>query len=292
MDTALLTEQINRVTALFSQDIKNNRLELPSPPDMLVNIRKLATDPETDSQDIADLVKHDVNISARLIKVANSALFTSRTPVSTVKAAITRLGSKKVQALVTGLIIGQQLIKAKTKGLETFCETAWKDSNTVAVLSYILAQKKSTLDPERALLAGMVHNIGVLPLLIKLNSIKALREDPKMMALIAKAVIPKLYQPAGKLIMKNWHFSQDMIDIAHTHNEIDRQSTGPVDLNDTILVSVALNRLNGALNLEQVPEQLVESSTFKKFWLGWASAVHELSEIEEQITQIQHEIVQ
>ena len=87
-----LTEQVNAVTEALTQDIKNNKLDLPSPPELLMELRRLGADPDSTTNDIADLVKHDVNISGRLIKIANCALFASRNKVNTVQAAMTRLG--------------------------------------------------------------------------------------------------------------------------------------------------------------------------------------------------------
>lgn len=87
-----LTEQVNAVTEALTQDIKNNKLDLSSPPELLMELRRLGADPDSTTNDIADLVKHDVNISGRLIKIANCALFASKNKVNTVQAAMTRLG--------------------------------------------------------------------------------------------------------------------------------------------------------------------------------------------------------
>ena len=63
MSQLTLTEQVNVVTEALTQDIKNNKLELPSPPELLIELRLLASDPDTETNDITDLIKHDVNIS-------------------------------------------------------------------------------------------------------------------------------------------------------------------------------------------------------------------------------------
>ncbi|HHA18471.1 MAG: hypothetical protein DRQ39_09970 [Gammaproteobacteria bacterium] len=285
-----LTEQVNAVMSTLMQDIKNNRLEIPSPPDLLIKIRSLSANPQTTSKDIADLVKHDMNISGRLIKVANSALFGSRFQVNSIQGAITRLGQKKVQSLITGLIIGQRLMESKTRGLESYCNQAWQDSNSVAAMSYVLAQKKSKVDPEQALLAGMVHNIGTLPLILHLNKIKELKDNPRIMGLVADVVIPKLYISAGRLIIKSWNFPQEIIDVATEHSNLDRESSGEIDLIDIVTITYQLNQLNTYQDIEQIPEKLVASTTFNKFWLDWAGAVEDLAVFNSDIEQIQHDI--
>lgn len=289
MSQMTLTEQVNAVTEALTQDIRNNRLELPSPPELLIELRKLAADPETTSQDISELVKHDVNISGRLIKIANCALFTSRNKVSSAQAAITRLGLKKVQSLVTGLVIGQQIMRNKVKGLESFCQQAWQTSNDVAALTAILAKKKTQLDPEQALLAGIVHNIGALPLILKLNTIEALKQDPKVLTMVADVVIPKLYPRAGQLIMQSWHFSPEMIMVATEHAQLSRTGSANIELADLVLIAHQLNQLN-EFDTENIPERLVNAPAFSKLWPDWETAVTELNQWRFEINQIKSEI--
>ncbi|MFW5451012.1 MAG: HDOD domain-containing protein [Methylophagaceae bacterium] len=290
MTEITLTEQVNAVVAQLSQDIKNNKLEIPSPPDLLIEIRRLSADQNTTAKDIAELVKHDINISGRLIKIANCSLFGSRAQVETVQAAITRLGQKKVQSLITGLIIGQQFMQSKTRGLESFCEQAWQTSNNVAAMSYVLAKEKSKIDPEQALLAGMVHNIGVLPIILKLNKVQALKDNPKIMTLVANVVIPKLYSSAGRLIMTNWNFPPEIVNVATNHRQLKRESSDMIDLSDLVLIAHQLNQLDSYQDSEHISEELTESSSFQKFWKQSNDAAENLSELSETIEQMKHDI--
>lgn len=289
MSQLTLTEQVNAVTVALTQDIKNNKLDLPSPPELLLELRRIGADPDSSTNDIADLVKHDVNISGRLIKIANCALFASRNKVGTVQAAIMRLGLKKVQSLITGLVIGQQIMRNKTKGLEAFCQQVWLSSNNVAALSYILAQKKTQLDPEQALLAGIVHNIGALPLVLKLNTIQILKDDPKIMTMVADVVIPKLYPKAGQLIMQSWHFAPEIIVVAQEHLNLTRKGSEQIELADITLIAHHLNQLT-EFSEEHIPEQLVLSPAFKKLWRDWPSAVNDLSAWHEEIQQMKSDM--
>ncbi|MBT3505311.1 MAG: HDOD domain-containing protein [Piscirickettsiaceae bacterium] len=268
---------------------KNNKLELPSPPELLIELRRLASDPDTETNDITDLIKHDVNISGRLIKIANCALFASKNKVGTVQAAVMRLGLKKVQSLVTGLVIGQQIMRNKTKGLEAFCQQGWQTSNDVAALSYVIAQKKTKLDPEQALLSGIVHNIGALPLVLKLNTIQALKDDPKIMTMVADVVIPKLYPKAGQLIMQSWHFSPEITVVSKEHLNLARVGTEHIELADITLVAHQLNQLSEFDNVN-TPEQLASSPAFKKLWPDWPTACIELKDWDEEIKQMKSDM--
>jgi HD-like signal output (HDOD) protein len=281
-----LTEQVNAVIAELSDDIKNSKLDLPSPPDILIKVRALSNNDNSNATDLANLVKFDPNIASRIIKIANSSLFGSRFHVNSVQSAVTRLGSSKVINLITGSVIAQNFINAQIKGLESYFNKVWQKSNKVSAICYVLAQQKSTIDPEQALLAGMVHNIGILPLILRLNKISAFRDEPKLLIHVANQVVPKLYPKAGNMILTNWNFSPSIAAVAVSHNKLNRESTGPIDLDDLILVSFELSRLADFTDSDNIPEKLVDSATFQKFWSNWTEAATALSELKEQIEQI------
>lgn len=254
-----------------------------------MSLRRLANDPDSDINDFAELVKHDVNITGRLIKIANCSLFISRNPVTTFTQAINRLGLKKVQSLVTGLVLGQQIMRNKTKGLEEFCQQAWRSSNDVAAFSYVLAQNKTNLDPEQALLAGIVHNIGALPLVLKLHSVPALKDAPEVMNMVAKVVIPKLYSRAGHLILQGWHFAPEIIAVATEHTKKNRPGQGELELADIVMLAHQLNQIS-QFDEQQPPTVFDNCPAFDKIWPDWPTAFSELNELMPLVEQMKSDM--
>lgn len=290
MTEKTLTQQVNSVLATLTGDIKNNKLELPSPPDLLIKVRSLASSSITTIDNIVELVKQDPHISGRLIKVANCALFGSRGHVTNVKAAISRLGLARVQNLIIGLSIAQNMMKAKTLGLEDLFNQCWQQSNRVAAISYVLAQKKSDIDPDQALLAGMVHNIGTLPLILRLNNIDELKTNVKVLKMVADVVVPKLYAKAGKLVMESWNFSPDIASIALSHCDLDREYGEEISLDDIILVSHQLSLQEDYIDIANTHPKLIDSSSFKKLWNSADEAEKELANFSEDIDQMKQDI--
>jgi len=281
-----LTQQVNAVMAELTEDIKDNKLNLLTPPDLLLEVRAFASNQDGTVEDFANLVQHDPNISGRLIKVANSALLGARIHVTSVKAAISRLGSSKVQSLVTGLVIAQNFMQAKTRGLEDYFDRIWQQSNDVAAISYVLAIRKSNVDPEQALLAGMVHNIGVLPIILRLNQIATLKNDPKLLIQVADLVIPKLYPIAGKLILDSWNFSQEISQIALSHHKPEQSSDSETTLHDIIFIACESNKLADVTDINTIPEPLITSSSFNKIWTSEEEAIENLNELSNEINEI------
>jgi len=282
----MLNQQVNAAMAELTGEIKSNKLTLLSPPDLLLEVRSFATNQDSTVEEFANLIKHDPNISGRLIKVANSVLIGSRNPVTTVKAAISRLGSAKVQTLVTSLVIAQNFMSAKMRGLEPYFNQVWHSSSNVAALSYVLANKKTSLEPEQALLAGMVHNIGILPIILRLNQISTLKHEPKLLIQIANRIMPKLYPIAGKLILQNWNFSAEISQTAFSHNKPQLNATAEIELHDIIFIANELNKLSSVTDIKNIPQPLLDSSSFKKIWKNEAESIDSLAELSLEIAII------
>lgn len=290
MTNSSLAQRVNAVLAELSDDIKNNKLHIPSPPDLLLKIRSLTESEEATSQDIANLVQFDPNTSGRLIKVANCALFGSRFQVTNIASAVSRLGLSRVRNLLIGLSIAQNFINSKTKGLEKTVKQTWQQSNQVAAISYTLALKKTNINPEEALLAGMIHNIGVLPIILRLNELQELRDNQQLREHVASIVIPKLYPRAGKLIMDTWHFPAELSQIAFTHQDLTLPSDGEISLPDIVQVAYQLSLLNSFDDEDTASDAFCGSDAFKKFWSNWSEASAELSELSAQFDQISYDI--
>lgn len=287
-----LTQQVNAVLSTLTQDVKDNKLELPSPPDLLVKIRTLVSNKETTSDDIAELVQHDPNISGRLVKVANCALFGSRHHVDSIKAAVARLGFEKVQNLIIGLSIAQSFMKSKTPYLDEYFSQCWQQSNHVAAISYVLAQHKSSIDPEKALLAGMVHNIGALPLLLRLSHIPELSTYPNVFEAVANVVIPKLYANAGRLVMESWNFPPEIVNVALSHSDLNRVDDKSMTLDDIVTIAYRISTLADQTDIKSASITMTETPVFKKFWPNIEIAEQDLKSYQDEITQMKHHITQ
>ncbi|PCH65306.1 MAG: hypothetical protein COC04_02250 [Gammaproteobacteria bacterium] len=281
-----LTQQVNAVLATLTSDIKNHKLEIPSPPDLLIKLREVAANENSTIDDIVAVVKHDPHISGRLIKVANCALFGARQHVTSVKAAVSRLGLSKVQNLIIGLTIAQSMMQAKTLGLKEYFETIWQQSNRVAAISSVLALRKTKIDPEKALLAGMVHNIGTLPLVLRLHRIPELQKNQKVLQMVADVVIPKLYASAGELVMKSWNFPAEITSIALSHRESQREASDEINLDDIVLIAHQLSKLTDYTKFNGDDSSLLSAPVFKLFWNDQEHAEEELISFHEEIDQM------
>ena len=107
-------------------------------------------------------------LSARLLRIANSAsLNRSGKPVTDLRTAINRIGHNMVRSASISFAMAQIRKSNKLVGLEDQLQHLWKESTAVAALAFVLARNCTRVNPDEAMLTGMMHGIGKLYVLTR-----------------------------------------------------------------------------------------------------------------------------
>lgn len=282
-----LTAKVNTALQQLSAEIEANTLQLPSPPDNIFMLRKLIqTDADIDT--IAAHLKKDPHLSARLVKVANSVLFTGRGYVTDVKSAIGRLGLSKVQNLVTGFAITQQFLLSKTVGIETQLRQSWSKSNQIAGIISVLAREKTHIDADTALLAGQLHNIGETPLLIRINSMPELKTNSELKKAVITLVLERLSAKVGATILKKWHFPPEIVQLPFAKSTVaNTDMETEINLRNLFLLSQELCHCSFTRPLSTLPDSIKQRALFPIFWIDEDMAINNLNDLAPKIHDMQ-----
>ena len=135
--------------------------DLPPLSDVLINLESRINNPETDIEEISNLIKTEPVLSGRLIKLSNSFFFGGgRDEVLDLDSAIMRLGLKMVLDLAYTLELPKTFKKPKSFNHMEF----WKHSLGVAYLSkaLVLNAGGSKEELESSYLSGLMHDVGIL----------------------------------------------------------------------------------------------------------------------------------
>lgn len=213
-------------------DLRNNKLALPSLPKVAMNIRKMIADENCNNKKIGDAVNSDPAIAAKLIRAANSAMYRGAKEIIGSAGAITRLGLQTTQQLVTSFSM-KEVFKAKNKIIQKKMDEVWSNSIEIASISSILAKHIPGMIPEQGLLAGLLHNIGKVPVLMYAENYPSLIENEKLLDKAVNELAPEL----GATIMKRWGFSEDLIEVARFSHMLQRYHQGEADYCDLVIVA-------------------------------------------------------
>ena len=231
---------IDRDYQSFARDveaaIEADQLILPSAPDAIMRIRQKLEDPQTSTGELASLIATDTALAARILKVANSVIYKTHASIDNLQQAIARLGLKLIQTLVTSHAMMQLFARQTALANTPFAKqlkSVQERSGEVARLSYAIARHNGRLSADDALLAGLVHDIGYLPLLQALaKSVAAQKIDQRLSRFLKHA-----HPDMGARILDKWKFPQAFIDVAREHEQLERKGSGMADLVDVVIIA-------------------------------------------------------
>lgn len=192
----------------FAQAYRENKLSLPSLPQVAIKLRKAMENPDIGVKEVISIVQVDAPIVAKLIQVSNSALYAPTSPIKNCHDAVTRLGLETTRKLVMGISV-KQLFQCKSPELMSKMQQLWKKSLHVSSLSFVLAKEAGGVNPEDALLAGLICDIGAIPL------IHFAEQHPESYPNLddLQLVMPYLNPPVGSLVLHTLGFAKEITEI-------------------------------------------------------------------------------
>ncbi len=236
------------------KDIEKNRIRLPTLPNISLEALIVINDADSSMSDLENVIAKDTSMAARLVRYANSPLYMGVNTVSSVKAAITRIGLDAVKNAILSLAM-RDVFSSTRKSIEDRMESLWKHSVSVASKATVLAEHFPHLNADEAMLAGLVHDIGTIPILLKAADQPVLLDKE---ANLDKVVVV-LHMSVGSFLLKHWNFEPALVEVAALHDKLDRAPTGDeVDYVDIVQVANVLSRNGtphryGNLDFEKIP---------------------------------------
>lgn len=232
--------------------LKEDQLTLPSLPEVAMKVREVAEKDDTTIAELTDIISQDAALTARIIRVVNSPLLRAPQEVKDLPMAVSRLGMNYTSNLAIGLAM-EQMFQATSEMIEKRMRSLWQLTGAVAGWASVLASHTKTLPADEAMLAGLIHRLGALPIL----SFAEERDDLIHDNITLGKVIDRLHGPLGTKILEKWEFPSNLTNVPSLYRKLDRPAQAP-DLGGlTMLANLVYNReLNagwGLQNWEDVP---------------------------------------
>ncbi len=211
----------NALLTILVEKINNDTLVLPTLPAIALEVRKAADDPDINLNQMGAVIEQDPSLSARMIRIANSAYMGRTVKVNSVSQAVTRIGLRQIKSIATALAM-EQLFVSKNDVVGQYMEREWQ--NTVAVVGnamsalqlYTQRTRNRDLSMDTMTLAALVYNIGVLPILTEAERHEEVFANPTFL----EVAIDKLSGRIGGSIMREWGFGEEFINTAENWRDL------------------------------------------------------------------------
>ncbi|PTU33054.1 HDOD domain-containing protein [Stenotrophobium rhamnosiphilum] len=221
-----------RLMNAVREGIAKDRLPLPTLPEVALRIQELARDKNVTASRMAAEISRDPATAARLLRIANSSAQRSIRKIDNLQMAVARLGIDLTNSIVTTLTMSQ-LFRARSELVGRFLKASWVRSQEIAAMSHVMAAHFTVLKPELAMLAGLTHEIGVLPILRLADDFPEINEDPAAL----ERVLQQLHPRTGCLVLRVWNFPPEIVDVPMLHLDFSRRHDGPADYADVVTVA-------------------------------------------------------
>jgi HD-like signal output (HDOD) protein len=221
----------------LAAELSGGNLDLPSFPEIAIRVRRVLSDPKTSVEQVVRVVGSEPALAARLLRIANSAsLNRSGRAVTDLRTAINRIGYNMVRSASMSFSMAQIRKSNKLAGLEHHLNDLWQRSTVVAAFSYVLARNYTKVNPDEAMLTGMMHGIGKLYVLTRVI------DHPELFAshTMLNQIISEWHTSIGKAILENWNFSESMAQAVGDQADFNRNEDGPPDLTDVVAVAIIM----------------------------------------------------
>lgn len=153
-------------------------ISFPTNVDATLKLQHALADPNCHVEAAARLVQNEPLLAARTVAIANSAAYNrGGNDVTSVNAAVQRIGFRTLGALTASVIVRQLGNQITDPTLKRQSDQLWRHSAHVASLAHVIARRVSHVDPETAMFAGIVHQVGGFYLLSRAHEFPGLLDD-------------------------------------------------------------------------------------------------------------------
>jgi HD-like signal output (HDOD) protein len=218
-------------------ELAGEKIDLPSFPDVAMRVRKALTNDEVGIEDAVKIVSAEPALAARLMQLANSvALNPGGKRLNNLRAAMARIGLNMACSVTIAFAMSQLRRAEGYKGIELRLGKLWHEAAHLAAVSRVIARRFTTLNPDTALLAGLLQCTGRLYLLTRAARYPALLDDDVTLERIASEYHPRVAQA----ILGNWDMDAEIVKAIAASGDLSREHAGAIDLADVLTASAAL----------------------------------------------------
>lgn len=218
-------------------------------PDIWFRLQDILQDPNHDWNDVAQLITYDHALTAKILRMVNSAYFGMPRRIERLSHAINIIGEDELNQLVLSASVVQGLdsIVSEFPNIEDY----WLHGVRVAILSRLIAEHRDVLHPERMFVAGLLHDAGKLVIYQQMPEIGAWlyadsARDPEKVMQLERAKLGFDHASVGGALARAWELPESLVHTIENHHSPDAGQ-------DFVLETNIIHTANALVNLAESP---------------------------------------
>ena len=241
------SDEENALTMQLFTDLVSGNLQLPSLPDVAHRIQQAFVEDSVNAESICEIIYSDPAITAKLIMIANSALYRGQAQIESLQQAVVRLGLETTRKWVMTYAV-KELFQSKSSAMKAQMQSLWKHSQHVASLCRLLAGQLKIFDVEQAQLAGLIHDLGEVAILQYAQDNDELISNPELLM----HAVEKLRPQITGMLLNQWNFAPEFVTAGEESEHWFRNPGDQPDLCDLVLIA-QYHAMIGTPEMKQLP---------------------------------------
>lgn len=221
----------------LAAELSTGKVELPGFPDIVARVQNVLRDDTVSTDKVVRVVGAEPLLSAKLLQLANSAaLNVGGRPVTDLKSAVTRVGLNVVRSSTIAFAMHQLALTPMLKGLEKPLDQLWQRTSSVASLCYVIARRLTNVNPDAAMLAGLLHSIGRLYILTRAGRHRTLFAD----AGNYQAIERDWHLGIATALLENLEMPPEVVAAVRDCEDYARDPRGTISLTDVLVAATLI----------------------------------------------------
>lgn len=215
----------------LSAELSSHNLVFPTSLKTTMKIRHALDDPNMPIEQVTRIISTEPVLSAQVLMLSNTAMFNrSSKKIDELKVAVSLLGFGVVRNVAISVGMKQLKDQQENATKSEQMEGLWTRSVRVAALSLVIAKKRSKLSPDKAMIAGLLHDIGKFYILSRAHHYQGLFNSDEALW----ELIDQWHASIGAAILESWEVSDDIRQAVMDRSRNDLPLTNHPSLTDVI----------------------------------------------------------
>jgi HD-like signal output (HDOD) protein len=218
----------------LATELSTGKVELPGFPDIAARVQRVLADENVTTEQVVKVLGAEPVLAAQLLTIANSvALNPSGRQISDLRTAVARVGLNTVRTATIAFAVRQLRGAAELKPIANQLAALWQRNVLIASLCYVVAREHSKVNPDTALLTGMLHGVGRLCIMTRAVRHPTLFANPSTYHLIER----DWHLSIAVELLTNWSVSPDIVGAVRDSEDYAREPRGPASLTDVLMAA-------------------------------------------------------
>ncbi|WP_428603709.1 HDOD domain-containing protein [Sedimenticola sp.] len=258
----------------------SGEINFPTSFDVVIRLREALNDPDWSLEQVTSILSTEPLIASRLVVLANSVAYNvSGVPVNDVKTAVMRLGINLVRSTALAIATSQIRSAKSMSVFADFSQRLWEHSLRTASFAYVISKHYTSINPDEAMLAGIVHDIGGFYMLYRASQYEELRSRPDTV----KYLITQWHEHIGYTLLNALGLPEAITEAVREHDEPRAVPSVPRNLPDIIYVS---NLLAGGSFEWQYMDNTYDDEVIARINEKFADLIDEVDSYEGEIRSV------